>query len=66
MGIRGPAPKPTRVRILEGNLGRRPLPTNEPYYEQAIPERPSGMSAGARRIWDSLIGEMVGSGVLVA
>ena len=26
MGLRGPPPKPTRIRMLEGNRGRRPLP----------------------------------------
>jgi phage terminase small subunit len=64
MGLRGPPPKPTRVRILEGNLARRPLPGNEPQYSPGIPERPTGMSAGARKIWDMLVREMAASGVL--
>ena len=64
MGLRGPPAKPTRIRILEGNRGRRPLPVNEPQYPAGVPERPSGMSAGGRRIWDTLVGEMAASGVL--
>ena len=64
MGSRGPSPKPTRIRILEGNLGRRPLPANEPQYSVGIPERPKGMSAGARKVWDQLVSEMAPSGVL--
>ncbi|HBE71244.1 MAG TPA: hypothetical protein DDW52_24115 [Planctomycetaceae bacterium] len=30
MGHRGPAPKPTVIRKLEGNRSKRPLPENEP------------------------------------
>lgn len=30
MGRRGPQPKPTKLRILEGNPSGRPLPENEP------------------------------------
>ena len=44
--------------------GRRPLPGNEPQYPPGLPKRPSGMSAGARKIWDTLVSEMAASGVL--
>jgi phage terminase small subunit len=64
VGLRGPPPKPTRMRILEGNRGRRPLPANEPQYPAGVPERPSSMSAGGRKIWDTLVSEMAASGVL--
>ena len=29
MAIRGRKPKPTNLKVLEGNPGKRPLPTNE-------------------------------------
>lgn len=64
VGLRGPAPKPTAIRIMNGNPSRRPLPDNEPQYVTGVPERPKGMSAGARRVWDELIAEMAPSGVL--
>lgn len=64
MGLRGPAPIPTAIRILNGNPSRRPLPTNEPQYASGVPDKPPGMSAGARRTWDSLVAEMAPSGVL--
>jgi len=64
MGLRGPAPKPTAVRVMEGNLSRRPLPTNEPNYAAGIPAKPAGMSSPAKAIWDCLIAEMATSGVL--
>jgi phage terminase small subunit len=64
MGLRGPPPKPTRIRVLEGNRSRRPLPANEPQYPAGTPDRPSGMTAGGRKIWDTLVSEMAASGVL--
>jgi phage terminase small subunit len=63
MGLRGPPPKPTRIRVLEGIRGHRPLP-NEPQYPPGIPQRPTGMSAGARKVWDTLVSEMAESRVL--
>jgi phage terminase small subunit len=64
MGVRGTLPTPTKIRILNGNPSRRPLPTNEPQFTPGIPDRPTGMSAGARKHWDGLVGEMANSGVL--
>ena len=64
MAYKGPAPKPTSIRVFEGMRGHRPLPTNEPVYAAGIPDRPKGLSAGARKVWDDLIAEMAPSGVL--
>jgi phage terminase small subunit len=64
MGVRGTPPTPTKIRILNGNPSRRPLPANEPQFTPGVPDRPSGMSAGARKQWDDLVGEMAVSGVL--
>ena len=64
MGLRGPAPKPTGLRRLEGNLSKRRLPQHEPQYERAVPEKPKKMSPAARRIWDELVYEMAGAAVL--
>jgi phage terminase small subunit len=64
MGQRGPAPKPTDLRILEGNPSRRPLPANEPQYPAGLPLKPKRMSSGAKRIWDQLVDEMAGAYVL--
>jgi hypothetical protein len=30
MGRRGPPPQPTKLRLLSGNPGKRPLPRAEP------------------------------------
>jgi phage terminase small subunit len=64
MGVRGTLPTPTKIRILNGNPSRRPLPVNERQFTPGIPTRPAGLSAGARKQWDELIGEMAHSGVL--
>jgi phage terminase small subunit len=64
MGLRGPAPKPTGIRRLEGNPAHRPLPENEPQYAPGIPERPKKISAAATQIWDELISEMAAASIL--
>ena len=64
MGARGPAPTPTAVRRANGNPSRRPLPENEPQYKAGIPNTPPGLSAAAKKIWETLVAEMAASGVL--
>jgi P27 family predicted phage terminase small subunit len=58
MGLRGPAPKPTALRVIEGNRSRRPLPKNEPQYEAYKPKRPDTLTPAAGKIWDELVAEM--------
>lgn len=40
MGRRGPPPKPTHLRVIQGNPGKRPLPKDEPKPRPVRPERP--------------------------
>lgn len=58
MGLRGPQPKPSNLRVLEGNPGHKPLNPNEPRYPPGVPDRPRGMSRAAGEIWDELVREM--------
>ncbi len=44
MGQRGPAPKPTALRILEGNPGKRPLNASEPRPRAGRPAEVSGLA----------------------
>ena len=37
MGLRGPKPQPTRLRLLRGNPGGRPLPKDEPQPRRVMP-----------------------------
>ena len=38
--MRGRRPKPTRLKLLTGNPGKRPLNDDEPQPQAAIPECP--------------------------
>lgn len=64
MGLRGPAPKPTGVRILEGCRAHRPLPPNEPQYAASAPTAPKKISRLARQVWNQLVAEMAPANVL--
>ena len=64
MGLRGPAPKPTGVRVLEGCRAHRPLPESEPQYPAGVPAKPKKMSRMAQRVWDELVIEMAPANVL--
>lgn len=64
MGLRGPSPKPTAIRQLEGNPAHRPLPKNEPQYAPGLPIKPRRMSSAARSVWDELVSEMAAAAVL--
>jgi len=56
--MRGRKPKPTHIKAITGNPGKRPLNRNEPVPENAIPECPPELSERARREWDRLVGEL--------
>jgi P27 family predicted phage terminase small subunit len=56
--MRGRTPKPTRLKILTGNPGKRPLNSAEPEPEPAIPECPPELGPVARKEWDRLTGEL--------
>ena len=65
MGRRGPPPKPSAVRAMEGmkqRAGRGSV--NEPRHISLAPKKPHGMTPAAGKIWDRLVSEMEGSGVL--
>lgn len=53
MGRRGPPPKPTAIRKLEGNREHRPMPENEPEPEQlaSLPEPPDHLCERAQQIF---------------
>lgn len=66
MGRRGPPPKPSALRLLEGgNLGRRPLPINEPQPPRPVhvPSCPPYVTGYARDEWERVIGDLCSTGV---
>ncbi len=56
--IRGRRPKPTRLKYLTGNPGKRPLNPYEPRPEASVPECPPELGPAARREWDRLVGDL--------
>jgi P27 family predicted phage terminase small subunit len=56
--MRGRRPKPTSLKVLAGNPGRRPLNPNEPQPELQVPDCPAELGPVARREWDRLVGEL--------
>src|SRR5712671_6086133 len=56
--MRGRRPKPTRIKVLTGNPGKRPLNTAEPIPDAAIPECPIQLGPVAKAEWDRLVKEL--------
>src|SRR4051812_46464221 len=54
MGLRGPAPKPTAIKRLEGNPGKRKLNESEPTPKEGVPECPDHLDKVARVDWERL------------
>ena len=64
MGRRGPAPKPTRMKALAGNPGKRPLNRREPQPKQGLPRCPAQLSEEAKREWKRISKELDRLGLL--
>lgn len=55
---RGPKPKPTELKELEGNPGKRRINHQEPKPDVAIPECPPHLKGVARTEWTRLTDEL--------
>ncbi|MEI7705863.1 MAG: phage terminase small subunit P27 family [Deltaproteobacteria bacterium] len=64
MGRRGPPPKPTALKKLQGTYRKDRAARNEPEPEKACPERPTGLDRIARERWDFLAPKLHALGVL--
>jgi len=62
--MRGRKPKPTAIKILEGNPGKRPLNLNEPKPLQIAPECPDWLLDEAKKEWNRLAPELERLGLL--
>lgn len=51
----GRKPKPTAIKKLNGNPGKRPLNKNEPMPETAEPDMPVGLNAVAQEEWRRIV-----------
>jgi P27 family predicted phage terminase small subunit len=60
----GRRPKPTALKILAGNPGRRPLNAGEPKPRAGIPECPAELSDSAKGEWKRISVELLALGLL--
>lgn len=64
MAQRGRKPKPTAIKVLEGNPGKRPLNQNEPKPEKKAPKCPAWLEPGAKKEWRRMSKTLEAIGVL--
>ena len=64
MAQRGRKPKPTAIKELEGNPGKRQLNTNEPKPDKKAPECPDWLEDDAKTEWYRLAEQMERLGIL--
>lgn len=57
MSKRGPKPKPTELKKVQGNPGKRALNKQEPKPQTPV-KRPRGMQPIAQRLWDEYAPEL--------
>jgi P27 family predicted phage terminase small subunit len=62
--VAGPPRKPTKLRILEGNPSKRPLPKNEPQPDPTMPQCPDWLMDDAKHEWERVAPELNRIGLL--
>lgn len=62
--MKGRKPKPTKLKVLGGNPGKRPLNTQEPKPKSGRPMCPKHLSPEARKAWRKLAKELEAVGLL--
>jgi P27 family predicted phage terminase small subunit len=60
----GRTPSPTQLKVLSGNPGKRPIPTNEPKPVAASPDPPAHLQGEALAEWRLLAPELARLGLL--
>lgn len=56
--------KPTNLKVLEGNPGKRPLPQNEPKPQPISPKCPAWLASEGKKLWKQLIPELERLGLM--
>ena len=62
----GRKPKPTHLRLLQGNPGKRPLNVNEPKPSLDIPNPPEHLNEVGRKEWTRLAEQLQRLGLLTS
>ena len=63
MSTTGPKPKPTEIKRLQGNPGKRALNGDEPKPQLPV-KRPRGLAAPVRKVWDEVAPDLERARVL--
>lgn len=66
MGERGPAPKPTALRVLHGETRPSRVNANEPMPRAGLPDAPSWLEPATREVWDRTVAELAHMRVLTS
>ncbi len=66
MAVRGRKPKPTAIKELEGNPGKRPLNGHEPVPPKSTIRCPNWLETEAKKEWKRLAPALEAMGVLTA
>lgn len=66
MGKRGPAGKPTALRLLDGDHHKSRFNPDEPVPDSALPECPAVASEEVRAVWDYTVRELDAMGLAFA
>jgi len=64
VGKRGFPPKPTRLKLIEGNPGKRRLNRREPQPRSGAPTRPEWLLPEAKREWRRMVAWLEPQGLL--
>jgi len=64
MARMGRPPKPTALKLLEGNPGKRPLPESEPKPVPTAPKRPAWLTGEGKKMWERLAPQLEALGLL--
>ena len=57
-------PKPTALRVLQGNPGKRALPKDEPILEVEKPRAPATLSPAAKKHWPKVVERLAAAKVM--
>ena len=63
MSKRGPKPTPTKLKLLRGNPGKRPLPKNEPQPKRGLGDCPPHLTGKAAKAGEEFSAELEAVGV---
>ncbi|HEX2257471.1 MAG TPA: phage terminase small subunit P27 family [Afifellaceae bacterium] len=64
--MRGRKPKPTHLKLIAGNSGKRPLNRNEPRPKLQVPTCPSHLCPASKAEWKRLARQLLDLGVVTA